>query len=125
MAHPTQANVCIVSYSADLVMKGYVPGFVTTMLQKTALKSAVSWVKKHSEAQWTADSLLPNELKGKVSEGELTTSLETARRRKRVMLGVLGASAVGSLCYKSRGWFRQQRLTKGCKCSNIGGSVRS
>ena len=43
-----------VYYSADIALKGYVPGFVMNVLTGSALKSAVGWVKKHSEADWAA-----------------------------------------------------------------------
>ena len=54
-AHATKPNWSTVYYSADLCMKGYVPGFIMGILTNSALKSAVSWVKKHSELAWAAE----------------------------------------------------------------------
>ncbi len=53
--HPTKPNWSTVYYSADLAMKGYVPGFIMSILTGTALKSAVTWVKRESEAEWAAE----------------------------------------------------------------------
>ena len=53
--HPTRPDWSTVFYSADLALKTYVPGFIMNILQGTALKSAVSWLKKYSEADWAAN----------------------------------------------------------------------
>ena len=42
-------------YSADLALKNYVPGFIMNILTNSALKTAVSWVKKYSEAEWVEE----------------------------------------------------------------------
>ena len=38
-----------VAYSVDIKTRGWVPGFIRTMLVDNGLKTATSWVKKHSE----------------------------------------------------------------------------
>ena len=38
-----------VAYSVDLTTRGWVPGFIKTMLVDNGLKTATSWVKVHSE----------------------------------------------------------------------------
>jgi hypothetical protein len=38
-----------VAYSVDLKIRGWVPGFIRTMLVDNGLKTATSWVKKYSE----------------------------------------------------------------------------
>lgn len=52
--HPTKPEWSQVYYSADLSLKGYVPGFIMGILTSSALKSAVTWVKKYSELDWAA-----------------------------------------------------------------------
>ena len=53
--HPSKPDWSTLYYSADLALKGYVPGFVMNILTSTALKSAVGWVKKYSEADFAAN----------------------------------------------------------------------
>ena len=53
--HPTRPNWSQVYYSADLALKNYVPGFIMNILTTSALKTAVSWVKKFSEAEWVEE----------------------------------------------------------------------
>ena len=38
-----------VEYSVDIALKGFVPGFVRSILVDNGLEQATSWVKKHSE----------------------------------------------------------------------------
>lgn len=45
-----------VFYSADLKMRMRVPKLILNILTTTALKSAVSWVKRESEADWASQS---------------------------------------------------------------------
>lgn len=54
-AHPTRPNWSQVYYSADLALKNFVPGFIMNILTTSALRSAVSWVKKYSEAEWAEE----------------------------------------------------------------------
>lgn len=48
---PDQARV---TYSVDIQIKGWVPGFIRTIIVDSGLKKATSWVKKYSERAWQA-----------------------------------------------------------------------
>lgn len=50
--HPEKENWSQVYYSADLKLKGWVPKFILNILTTTAIKSAVTWVKRESEEDW-------------------------------------------------------------------------
>lgn len=41
----------VVTYSVDIKIKSWVPGFIRTLLVDNGLKTATSWVKKQSEAR--------------------------------------------------------------------------
>lgn len=119
LPHPTQANCSIVSYSADLAMKGYVPGFITSILEKTALKSAVSWVKKHGEAQWREEgvsmfcSSSVDQQQKAVAPQSSTSKMIYRRNAALVGTTVVGASLIGY-----RGWVKSGKC-KDCKrCVN-------
>lgn len=51
-AHPSKENWSQVYYSADLKLKQWVPKFILNILTTSALKTAVTWVKRESEADW-------------------------------------------------------------------------
>jgi len=51
-SHPTRENWSQVYYSADLKLKQWVPKFILNILTTTAIKSAVTWVKRESEEDW-------------------------------------------------------------------------
>ena len=46
---PLDASKTRVEYSVDLRIKGWVPGFIQTMLAETGVENATKWVKKESE----------------------------------------------------------------------------
>lgn len=47
--HPTKPGCSRLFYACDLKFKNALPGPVTNLLQKTALKQSTAWVKKESE----------------------------------------------------------------------------
>ena len=46
---PLDPSKTRVEYSVDLRIKGWVPGFIQTMLAETGVENATKWVKKESE----------------------------------------------------------------------------
>ena len=46
---PLDPNKTRVEYSVDLRIKGWVPGFIQTMLAETGVENATKWVKRDSE----------------------------------------------------------------------------
>lgn len=51
---PRDKASCRVYYSCDTKMRGWVPGPVYTLLGKTALRQATTWVNTEACAQWAA-----------------------------------------------------------------------
>jgi carbon monoxide dehydrogenase subunit G len=52
---PGQAAASLVTYSVDLRVRGWVPGFIRTLLVDKGLKEATGWVSKVSEARAKAE----------------------------------------------------------------------
>lgn len=46
---PTDPSKTRVEYSVDLRIKGWVPGFIQTMLAETGVENATKWVKREAE----------------------------------------------------------------------------
>jgi hypothetical protein len=121
--HPTLINCSLVAYSADLVLKGYVPAFITSILQKTALKSAVSWVKKFSESQWRVVSPVGVSVKpGSIPHASLKSrQTKSFINNKPLVLTAAVVASTGAMCFKSNGWLKK----RGCCDSCDGGKCRS
>lgn len=49
MPHPDQPGWSRVFYSVEVRLKGWVPGFIESMLAKNGLTQATAWVKRESE----------------------------------------------------------------------------
>lgn len=53
------ANQSIVEYSVDIALKGWVPGFIRTMLVDKGLRQATTWVKVQSEKRASLTAARP------------------------------------------------------------------
>jgi len=121
--HPTLINCSLVSYSADLVLKGYVPAFITSILQKTALKSAVSWVKKFSESQWRVVNPVGDNLVGVNPMPLKSRQTKPLINNKPLALTAALVASTGILCFKSNGWLKKCGCCESCdggKCRCCG-----
>jgi hypothetical protein len=54
LPHPEKAGWSRVVYSVNVRLKGWVPGFIESMIAKKGLTQATEWVKRESEAVATA-----------------------------------------------------------------------